>query len=187
MSIRSIDYTNISTHSALEINRQIAPVFLGCFSGHEHTISPLSDSDASQLVLVAKIKGVVAGYAIFSKTRITDPKMIDLELSLQLTLRSIAVLPKYQKMGIGSRLLSQGIDSAILANYQALNICFESCKDKKATLFFRSMIAKLFCGEFDESLIETGGRVHTVFNCDLDLSRQADLLLKDLEALVLQV
>jgi ribosomal protein S18 acetylase RimI-like enzyme len=186
MSTLSIHYSNITQLSPLEINRQIAPVFSRCFLGHEHSISPLSDMNPSQLVLVAKIKGVVAGYAIFSATRASDPKMSEFELSEQLTLRSIAVLPKYQRLGIGRELITLGIDSAIAADYRALNICFERSEDNIAAKFFNSVIPSLFFYEIDESLIETGGRVHTVFHFDLELFRQANEFLNDLEALVSQ-
>jgi putative acetyltransferase len=57
-----------------------------------------------QLSIVAELEGIIAGHVLFFPIHINDGKKLHLSLSLA----PIAVMPKYQKKGIGLKLIEEG-------------------------------------------------------------------------------
>lgn len=71
--------------------------------GNEHDLVDLlrkSDNFIPELSLVATSNGKIVGYIMFTKVKIGD--------SIQLALAPLAVLPEYQRKGIGSALIKEG-------------------------------------------------------------------------------
>ncbi|WP_239406495.1 GNAT family N-acetyltransferase [Erysipelatoclostridium sp. An15] len=71
--------------------------------GNEHDLVDLlrkSDNFIPELSLVATSNGKIVGYIMFTKVKIGD--------SIQLALAPLAVLPEYQRKGIGSTLIKEG-------------------------------------------------------------------------------
>ena len=73
-------------------------------------IDALRSNGAATVSLVALIGGQVAGHILFSPVRLEPPPGVGTQRALSmLSLSTLAVLPGYQKQGIGSRLNEAGI------------------------------------------------------------------------------
>ena len=89
-----------------EISRITYAAFLGKFSDHptEHLIvSGLREAGALSLSLVAEVDGKIVGHVAFSPVTVNDI-FID-----WYGLGPISVAPGYQKQGIGSKLIREGL------------------------------------------------------------------------------
>jgi len=70
-------------------------------------VDALRDGGFAEVSLVAEINGEVVGHIIFSRITIaTEVGAVD-----ALSLAPMAVLPKYQRQGIGSRLMEAGLEA----------------------------------------------------------------------------
>lgn len=89
----------------------IAAVIDSAFAGkpysegdEAHLVDLLRDAGALTLSLVAMLDGKVIGHAAFS------PAECEAAESTWFALGPLAVLPEYQRQGVGSRLLSEGLE-----------------------------------------------------------------------------
>ena len=70
-----------------------------------------------QLSLVAILNNEIVGHILFTKIKIIDNKGNENE---SLALAPMAVLPKYQKKGIGEKLIYKGLDIATKLNFKSV-------------------------------------------------------------------
>ena len=74
--------------------------------GEAQLVDLLRAAGKATISLVAEIDGVLAGHVLFSPVAITpEPRPL-----AGLGLGPVAVLPEYQRRGIGSRMIVQGLD-----------------------------------------------------------------------------
>lgn len=71
-----------------------------------------SESFIKDLSLTAKYKGMIVGYALFTKIKVGDETL--------LALAPLAVLPKFQKKGIGKSLVEKGHETAKKLGYKGV-------------------------------------------------------------------
>jgi len=72
-----------------------------------------------ELNYVAELDGKIAGHIIYSKSRVIDADKTEHEI---LTFGPISVLPEYQKLGIGSKLIRYTIEKARELGYRGIII-----------------------------------------------------------------
>jgi len=70
-----------------------------------------------QLSLVALLSDEVVGHILFTKIKIIDNNNNEYE---SLALAPMSVLPKYQKKGIGGKLINKGLDIATKLNFTSV-------------------------------------------------------------------
>ena len=70
-----------------------------------------------QLSLVALLNNKIVGHILFTKIKIIDDDGNENE---SLALAPMAVLPKYQKKGIGGKLIDKGLDIATKLNFKSV-------------------------------------------------------------------
>ena len=70
-----------------------------------------------QLSLVALLNNEIIGHILFTKIKIIDDNGNENE---SLALAPMAVLPKYQKKGIGGKLINKGFDIATKLNFKSV-------------------------------------------------------------------
>ena len=68
-----------------------------------------------ELSLVAEIDDEIIGHILFSKIKIVGDFVFD-----SLTLAPMAVIPEFQKQGIGSKLIKKGIEKAKELNFDSI-------------------------------------------------------------------
>lgn len=71
-----------------------------------------------ELSLVAEFQGVIAGHILFTTSRILTGKKV----VMSLTLAPVSVLPGYQKQGIGSLLIKNGLRIAKKLGHTNVNV-----------------------------------------------------------------
>jgi putative acetyltransferase len=69
-------------------------------------VDALRESDTVLLSLVAEVDGDIVGHILFTRLTIQTPDRV----ARGVALAPLAVLPKYQRQGIGSSLVSEGLD-----------------------------------------------------------------------------
>lgn len=73
--------------------------------GEADLVDALRERGLARLSLVAELEGQIVGHILFSAIEIVSPdRAVD-----ALALAPMAVLPQYQRMGIGSRLIQNGL------------------------------------------------------------------------------
>ena len=84
----------------------------------KHLVSKLRKSDAfiPELSLVAEIDSAIVGHIMYTKLIIRNDKFEKESLALA----PISVLPEYQKMGVGSRLINESIEIAKNLGYKSI-------------------------------------------------------------------
>ncbi|MGL4946778.1 MAG: GNAT family N-acetyltransferase [Cetobacterium sp.] len=82
-----------------------------------------SESFVEDLSLTAKFKGTVVGYVLFSKVKVGEETL--------LALSPLAVLPKYQKKGVGKSLVQKGHKVAKDLGYKGIVVLGHSEYYKK--------------------------------------------------------
>jgi len=70
-----------------------------------------------QLSLVALLNNIIVGHILFTKIKIIDDNKNEYE---SLALAPMAVLPTYQKKGIGGKLINKGLDIATKLNFKSV-------------------------------------------------------------------
>lgn len=101
-----------------EDNSQIYDVNLQAFNNtsEPEVVNRLRESQwyIRELSLVAEEQGVIIGHILFSKIGV---RREDHSLATILTLGPVAVLPDYQRKGIGSQLIKQGLAQCAQLGY----------------------------------------------------------------------
>ena len=75
------------------------------------------DEFIPQLSLVALLNNEIVGHILFTKIKIIDDNENEHE---SLALAPMAVLPKYQKKGIGGKLINKGLNIATKLNFKSV-------------------------------------------------------------------
>lgn len=75
------------------------------------------DEFIPQLSLVALFNNEIVGHILFTKIKIIDDNQNEYE---SLALAPMAVLPKYQKKGIGGKLINEGLKIASKLNFKSV-------------------------------------------------------------------
>lgn len=75
----------------------------------------LGDNYINDLSLVAIVKNEIVGHIMLSKIEISGKENLDI-----LTLAPMSVIPNYQKIGIGSKLIESAIEKAKELGYKAI-------------------------------------------------------------------
>ena len=76
-----------------------------------------SNAFVPELSLVAIIDNNIIGHILFTKIKIVDSNQNEFE---SLALAPMAVSPKYQKKGIGGKLINKGLDIATKLNFKSV-------------------------------------------------------------------
>jgi putative acetyltransferase len=95
-------------------NDSVCSVLVRVYRGDDEArlIERLQEAEADIISLVALVEGKIVGLALFS------PMSFDPDAGPDaLGLAPLAVLPKYQRQGIGSKLVRRGLDQALSMNY----------------------------------------------------------------------
>lgn len=79
-------------------------------------VDALRKSDISLISLVAEINGKLVGHILFSPVTLKENKPCDFIAGLA----PMAVLPEYQRKGIGAKLIEEGLKQCKEAGYEAV-------------------------------------------------------------------
>lgn len=84
----------------------------------KHLVAKLRKSDVfiPELSLVAEVDNNVVGHIMYTKIIIKNDRKSDISLALA----PISVLPKYQRKGIGSKLINESLEIAKKLGYQSV-------------------------------------------------------------------
>lgn len=91
----------------------------GCMEHYLVHVMRHHEDFISELDLVAELDGQVIGNIMYTKARLTDEKGEEKEI---LTFGPISILPEYQRMGYGKRLMEESFARAIELGYDVIVI-----------------------------------------------------------------
>jgi putative acetyltransferase len=93
-------------------------VHTSAFGSHVEAdlVEQLTEDGQAAISLVAVIEGQVVGHVLFSPLEVTGT----VQPIRALALAPLAVLPEWQRRGIGSRLVIEGIESSVAAGIDAI-------------------------------------------------------------------